>query len=973
MVSHYRIERKLGEGGMGEVFLATDTKLDRKVALKFLPPHFTKDPEFKARFEHEAKAAAALNQPNIVTVHELNEHEDRLFIAMEYVDGESLETLIGGGDLPLERTIDIARQICDGLGEAHQAGIVHRDIKPSNILIDKKGRAKILDFGLAKSRKATTETKVGTTLGTLQYESPEQTLGKPVDARSDLFSVGSVLYEMITGRPPFTGEIEEAIRYSILNEEPEPLARYKSGVPQDLQRITSKLLKKDPKLRYQSAGDLAADLAQSRDTTETRHHRGGRKGWIISTSAIAFAVLALLVFKPWNIVVEPSQEATASENRLAVMYFDNLVDPEDSQRLGEIVTSLLITDLSESEYVSVVSTQRLYDILKLLGREAQKTVDRDVASEVAAKANARWMLLGDILQEQPHIVVTAQLVDAADGNVIASQRIEGEAGESIFPLVDRLTVAVKADLALPAAAQTETDRAVAEVTTAFPEAYRQYLIGEDYNRMLYFPEASTHYLRAVEIDTTFAMAYLRLSQLSIRFALTQTREWLANAMHYSHEVSQRERLQIESYHSWFSGNRERAREALLTLTERFPDDKEAWLYLGAFSSLGPACVSNILKAIEIDPLYKAAYNELALTYHLLGDFDRSVWAINKYMSLAPEEANPHDTRAMLYAMGGNLDEAINSYQRALAKKPDFLYSLEWIGCMHLFRQEYGEAERYFRKILESSDSKTRSLGRTALALIPLYQGMFNEALALLDQGLAADEIESFTEGALRKHQIRATIFEEMGQVGLALEEMQRIFEVLRVVSPESQTFGFECHARLLAESDEVARAEDVAAELKTEIDERFGWRIFEYWYAIGCIELIKGDFKTAVENFEKAAGAPDAPLPDEDWPYWRSPTPLILDYFQVQIMLGRAYLESDRLAEATATFEKVLSTYSPVRLYLGIWSVKTHYWLGLAYERYGWTRKAIEQYETFLDIWKNADPGIDELDDARERLANLQS
>ena len=226
VIQNFEITAKLGEGGMGEVFVATDTRLDRQVALKFLPPNYSKDPEFKARFEHEAKAAAALNHPNIITVYELGEHEGRNFIVMELIEGETLESKIKSGDISLSNAVDIAQQICDGLGSAHEAGIVHRDIKPANIFIGKNDHVKILDFGLAKSRKATTETKVGTTVGTIQYESPEQSRGENVDLRTDLFSLGVLLYEMVTSHRPFRGEFEDAIRYAIANDLPEPMARY---------------------------------------------------------------------------------------------------------------------------------------------------------------------------------------------------------------------------------------------------------------------------------------------------------------------------------------------------------------------------------------------------------------------------------------------------------------------------------------------------------------------------------------------------------------------------------------------------------------------------------------------------------------------------------------------------------------------------------------------------------------------------
>jgi len=475
-ISHYKILEKLGEGGMGVVYKAQDTKLDRIVALKFLPKHLLCDEEAKPRFVHEAKAASSLNHPNITTIHEIEEVEDECFICMEYIEGKSLKQLIKEREIEgwdMGKIIDVSIQIAGGLSKAHQKSIVHRDIKSDNIMLTNEGLVKIMDFGLAKLKGVTKLTKTGTTLGTMQYMSPEQAQGMEVDQRSDIFSFGVVLYEIITGQLPFKGEHEAAVIYSIVNETPEPLARYKASVPEGLQRIVDKALQKDLSTRYQSAAEVIADLKglQKEMTAGVLAKPKKKLLPFIVPAAIVFVVLLLfLILKPFKFEMVPEKEAIAKENTLAIMYFENMVDKEDTERLGEIVTNLLITDLSESEYMRVVSSQRLYDILKLLGREGQKKIDRGVATQVATKAGAKWMLLGNILQVEPRTVITTQLVDVESGQVQASQRIAGEKKEEVFSLVDKLTVEIKKDLSLPTVAQREPDPSVADVTTHSPEA-----------------------------------------------------------------------------------------------------------------------------------------------------------------------------------------------------------------------------------------------------------------------------------------------------------------------------------------------------------------------------------------------------------------------------------------------------------------------------------------------------------------------
>ena len=310
---------------MGEVYLAEDTELDRKVALKFLPPQYTEDPDINARFKREAKAAAALNHPNIITIHEIGEHEGKAFIAMEHVEGQSLKALVGNGrdhSLPMNKILDIAGQICEGLNEAHQAGIVHRDIKPDNLLIDAKGRVKIADFGLAKARGRTKLTEEGSTLGTLNYMSPEQLSAADVDHRSDIWSAGVVLYEMITGRTPFEGDYDAAVSYTIMNEEPEPLARYKTGVSEGLQRIIDKALDKEKETRYQNISDLLADLKrEKRDSSTPIKSAGkikqvllGQKGLTVAGLVVVLAIIGF--FSLDRLRKQPAKQIPATHTQL---------------------------------------------------------------------------------------------------------------------------------------------------------------------------------------------------------------------------------------------------------------------------------------------------------------------------------------------------------------------------------------------------------------------------------------------------------------------------------------------------------------------------------------------------------------------------------------------------------------------------------------------------------------------------------
>jgi serine/threonine protein kinase/tetratricopeptide (TPR) repeat protein len=965
-ILHYKILKKLGEGGMGVVYKAEDAKLRRTVALKFLPKDISEYPQEKARFVHEAQAASSLNHPNVTTIHGIETSPQGDFIVMEYVEGSTLKEIVGKEELKVKDVLDIGVQVCEGLTAAHEKGIVHRDIKSSNIMLTSKGQVKIMDFGLAKRKDVERITKTPSTLGTIAYMSPEQASGEDVDRRSDIFSFGVVLYELLTGRLPFEGEHLAAVIYSILNEEPQKIVRYNSQVSDKLEEVIFKALSKDRGERYQHIDDLMADLKHERRLLDTTRVMPGvvepkakkkRSLFLIPALAILALVLALLILKAFHVEISPHRGAVAEENSLAIMYFENVADPEDTDRIAQMVTSLLITDLFESQYMRVMSRQRLYDILKLMGKEDLKVIDKTVASEVARKAGVKWIMTGDILQTEPNILITAEISEAASGKIIASERVTGEEGEDLFSVVDRLSAQAKLDLSLPEEAKTELDKAVADVTTHSPEAYRYYLEGLDYHNKLYATEAKESYQKALEYDSTFAMAYFRLGLLKNE---DERSDLMAKALKYSDKVSQKERLFIRSMSEITEGEFANGLEEMEKLVERYPQDKEAHFWLGVFYRQVPErrqeAVNSLNKAIEIDPLYKTAYNMLAYTYNQLGDFEKSLWAINEYASIAPDEANPYDTRGDLYAYNGQIDQAKESYRRALEVKPDFYPSLIKLGHMYLYRREYTSAESCYKAVAACDDKNYRAGGRTLLALIPMYQGKLDEAIEVLDHGIAADRMEQV--GGARnafKHFLKAEIYARKERWDLAIEETERGRAVQLEAAPETAVSSRDFLACVLVESGKEDQARNVLVGLRKDLEQKAPLLLYNYWQALGCVELFAGNADAAVTHLEKAVQeAVETP-------------------FLGRLFLAKAYLEVGRHGEAVSLLERALSRYDENRAVRPIWSVRVHYYLGLAYERSGWNRKAVEQYEEFLDIWKEADPGLPDVEDATERLKKLKA
>ena len=395
-VSHYRITAEIGRGGMGAVYQAEDTRLRRTVALKFLPAELSRDADAKTRFVHEAQAASSLKHHHIGTIHDIDQSDDgRMFICMDLYEGGSLKDRVAGGALDVHDALKLAAQVADGLSAAHEAGIVHRDIKPANILLNARGEAVIADFGLAKLSGRTQVTKTGTTVGTAAYMSPEQTQGATVDHRSDIWSLGVVLYQMLTGKLPFQGDHDAAVAYSIVNIDPTPLSVHRADVPGDVQPIINKCLAKNPADRYQSAAVLRDDLNSLRGEV-TNGQRGAtrpsrtswpkRRAWI--AAAVVLIVVAAGVYKFYPRPVQAKQA-------IAVVDFQDLTGGQDPA-LPAGITSLVNAGLIEDSPIRVISTSRLLDLRRRLFEESTGPISRDQAIEVARQSGASVLLVGDV-------------------------------------------------------------------------------------------------------------------------------------------------------------------------------------------------------------------------------------------------------------------------------------------------------------------------------------------------------------------------------------------------------------------------------------------------------------------------------------------------------------------------------------------------------------------------------------------------
>lgn len=633
-LAHYEILEKIGSGGMGDVYRARDTKLDREVAIKVLPAEMTADAERRRRFEREAKAIAALKHPNIVTIYSVEEADGVHFLTMEYVEGSALSDLIPKEGISLGRFFDIAIPLSDAIADAHQKGITHRDLKPANVMIDHAGRVKVLDFGLAKffeeaadPQQAGTivgdsDTQEGQILGTVAYMSPEQAEGKSIDHRSDIFSLGITLYQMATGERPFKGDSNLSILSSILKDTPESVTTLRPILPQQLGRIVQHCLEKDPKRRFQSAQDISNELEAlktevSTDTTlrrapvATRRSGSGRRVGIIAAVAVV-AIAALFAFNLMR--GGGTHVATAEANSLAIFAFENLKDPDDPQRLGQILQELLITDLSGLEALKVFSSQRLYDVQKQLDPGAVGRSQKEIAGAVATTAGAATMMTGTLSQLGEKWILTCQIVDVSNGTIIQSKRIDGR---DLYTMVDQLTGEIHDDFRLP------DQPGVAEIpirskTSESLEAYRHYLTGVDHLNDSKYTEAIEVLEKAIEIDPKFGQAYYKLAvaQWWESNAIGAGKEALEYLLSNELYASDREKRMAEGMYQLVQRRWTDALPIVEQLTRDFPDEKEAWYGLGEaqFHYPGGAkrfeSMDAFQRAVALDPDFSLPYRHI---------------------------------------------------------------------------------------------------------------------------------------------------------------------------------------------------------------------------------------------------------------------------------------------------------------------------------------------------------------------------
>ncbi|HEU5181099.1 MAG TPA: protein kinase [Candidatus Polarisedimenticolia bacterium] len=953
----YRILRLLGAGGMGQVYLARDVELEREVAVKLIRPDLSENQTILGRFKREVHLSSKVTHRNVLRVHDLSESDGVFFLTMEYVRGRNLAALLREeGRLSIDRVVRIFREICEGLAAAHDQQVLHRDLKPQNILIDEVDHVHVSDFGLAKSLQSEGLTETGALMGTPDYISPEQIKGQPADERSDIYALGLILYQMLTGTMPFHGQTSWEVALQRLQKDPIPASRLNPKTPKYLQQILERCMAIDRSLRYPTVQAILADLEHAVPRGSLVHGLRMRRKRLLAP-AVAVVLLFLAGWMGWRYArsARPGGQlpagTAAGESPVAVVAvipFENRTGQSPLDWYGEGLARLIMDNLAQSRHAQVISA----DTVKSL--QSKSANPKDLA-QAAASGGIGYLLTGEIVTTPGGLTVAARLTDTRKGREAAARRVDGLSADSLIVAADTIASATRKGLGLPPA--EGVDVFAADFLAKNPAAYEAYLKGLQAWTYYHYEEAEVRFREALRDAEDFTMARYRLAQVlgdmgKMDEALSEIRRAAAEAG----RVSDRESRYIRATEAYFSTRYEEAVKAYQELIKLYPHEVEARDLLATIlTDLGrnQEAIDQLKIIAQMEPEHRVTWSMLGSAYLAEGDFNQAVLALRRYVELEPGSANGHHLLGDAYRSQSEFDLAAAEYHKALDLDPTFHYSSVSLSEVEILRDQWSGAEARLAKLIRDTAVLPRNRLDAGFQLASLYraQGRFRDAARVL-AGL---------ESPLRQEQVREAM--ALSIRGTCMMELGRLREARALIdegvkrSPAVPTRYLFARGLLDLRERKPAAARETAAQiLKGALPPDNPDRAEEKAAAFlsGLAWLQEGQTERATEELSRAVALSG------------------YEYSIYRLALARAYQEAGKLQEAMAAARQAAAPEDPAkpRVDLELDRVRAALLLAEIQEKMGQMSEAKSGAQEVLKRWSRADVEFLDLTEAR-RLAGV--